>query len=98
MRGDPAQGRSAKDETEDVGAASVQAAGGLVTRWWQRLVLWQTLTAGATVAALALGVALTQPNPAQPPIVVVMQAAPDLPDNARSAARHLAEVHGAGRN
>ena len=26
------------------------------------------------------------------------EVAPDLPDNARSAARHLAEVHGAGRN
>ena len=26
------------------------------------------------------------------------EAAPDLPDTARSAARHLAEVHGAGRN
>lgn len=81
------------------GSASIQAAGGLVTRWWQRLVLWQTLTAGATVAALALGVALTQPNPAQPPIVVVMQAAPDLPEG--STVRPLsfvASVSGDGRS
>lgn len=70
-----------------------------IVRWWQRLVLWQSLTAGATVAAIALGVALTQPTPAQPPIVVVMQASPDLPDG--STVRPLsfvASVSGDGRS
>ena len=31
-------------------------------------------------------------------LIGLAEAAPDLPDTARSAARHLAEVHGAGRN
>lgn len=72
---------------------------GPLTRWWQRLLLWQALTAGATVAAIAFGVALTQPQPTRPPIVVVMQASPDLPDG--STVRPLsfvASVSGDGRS
>lgn len=70
-----------------------------IVRWWQRLVLWQSLTAGATVAAIALGVALTQPTPAQPPIVVVMQASPDLPEgNAVRPLSFVASVSGDGRS
>lgn len=70
-----------------------------IVRWWQRLVLWQSLTAGATVAAIALGVALTQPKPAQPPIVVVMQASPDLPEgNAVRPLSFVASVSGDGRS
>lgn len=70
-----------------------------IVRWWQRLALWQTLTAGATVAAIAFGLALSQPSPTQPPIVVVMQASPDLPDG--STVRPLsfvASVSGDGRS
>src|SRR3989344_4766112 len=68
-------------------------------RWWQRLVLWQSLTAGATVAAIALGVALTQPAPTQPPIVVGMQASPDLPEgNAVRPLSFVASVSGDGRS
>lgn len=80
-------------------AQAMQDQAGVVTRWWQRLALWQSLTAGATVAAIALGVVLTQPTPAQPPIVVVMQASPDLPDG--STVRPLsfvASVSGDGRS
>ncbi len=70
-----------------------------IVRWWQRLVLWQSLTAGATVAAIALGVALTQPAPTQPPIVVVMQASPDLPEgNAVRPLSFVASVSGDGRS
>ena len=42
-------------------------------RWWQRLALWRGVSAFATVAALALAVALVVPPPAQPPVVVVLQ-------------------------
>lgn len=80
-------------------AQSAREQASLVVRWWQRLVLWQSLTAGATVAAIALGVALTQPTPAQPPIVVVMQAAPDLPEgNAVRPLSFVASVSGDGRS
>jgi anti-sigma-K factor RskA len=41
--------------------------------WWQRLALWRGVSAFATVAALALAVALVVPPPAQPPVVVVLQ-------------------------
>jgi anti-sigma-K factor RskA len=43
-------------------------------RWWQRLALWRGISALATVAALALGMAVLNPPPAQPPVVVVLQA------------------------
>lgn len=83
-------------------AQAVQAVHGhasIVVRWWQKLVLWQSLTAGATVAAITLGVALTQPAPTQPPIVVVMQAAPDLPEgNAVRPLSFVASVSGDGRS
>jgi len=80
-------------------AQAAQEQASFVVRWWQKLVLWQSLTAGATVAALALGVALTQPTPSQPPIVVVMQAAPDLPEgNAVRPLSFVASVSGDGRS
>lgn len=41
--------------------------------WWQRLALWRGVSALATVAALGLGVLLSNPPPAQPPVVVVLQ-------------------------
>jgi len=42
-------------------------------RWWQRLALWRGVSAFATVATLALAVALVVPPAAQPPVVVVLQ-------------------------
>ena len=42
-------------------------------RWWQRLALWRGVSAFATVATLALAVALVMPPAAQPPVVVVLQ-------------------------
>jgi anti-sigma-K factor RskA len=42
-------------------------------RWWRRLGLWRSVSAFATVAALALAVALVVPPAAQPPVVVVLQ-------------------------
>lgn len=48
-----------------------------VPGWWQRLALWQGLASVATVAALALGLLLSQPQPVAPPIVIVLGANPD---------------------
>ena len=49
--------------------ASVQQR---ITRWWERLGLWQGLAGATSLATLALAVALTLPGPVQPPVVVVM--------------------------
>ncbi|MDZ7857942.1 anti-sigma factor domain-containing protein [Sphaerotilus sp.] len=50
-------------------ATSVQQR---ITRWWERLGLWQGLAGAASLATLALAVALSLPGPVQPPVVVVM--------------------------
>ena len=49
--------------------ASVQQR---ITRWWERIGLWQGLAGATSLATLALAVALTLPGPVQPPVVVVM--------------------------
>jgi anti-sigma-K factor RskA len=48
-----------------------------IVPWWRRLGLWQGLATTATVAAIGLGVLLNQPQPVQPPIVIVLNANPD---------------------
>jgi anti-sigma-K factor RskA len=45
-----------------------------VQRLWQRLALWRGLAGFATVAALGLGLLLANPQPTQPPVVVVLQS------------------------
>jgi anti-sigma-K factor RskA len=52
--------------------ATVSAPG-----WWQRLALWRGAAAFATVAAIGLGVLLSQPQPVAPPLVIVLSANPD---------------------
>lgn len=47
------------------------------TGWWQRLGVWRGFAGVATVAALGLGLLLSQPLPVQPPIVIVLNANPD---------------------
>lgn len=44
---------------------------------WKRLGLWQGWAGLATVAAIGLAVLLSQPQPTQPPIVIVMNANPE---------------------
>ena len=41
--------------------------------WWRGLAFWRGLSGVATVAALALGLLLTQPGPSAPPVMVVLQ-------------------------
>ncbi|MGY4831447.1 anti-sigma factor [Sphaerotilaceae bacterium SBD11-9] len=47
--------------------------------WWGRLVVWRAFSGVATAAALALAVLLALPQPAQPPIVVVLSPAGGAP-------------------
>lgn len=47
--------------------------------WWERLAVWRALTGVASIAALTLAVLLALPQPAQPPIVVVLSAAGGTP-------------------
>ncbi|MDP4300189.1 anti-sigma factor [Leptothrix discophora] len=69
-------------------AAAVTRA---VQRWWERLGLWQGLSAAASVAAIGLGVALSLPAPIQPPVVVVLS-----PN--QSETRFVASVSADGRS
>jgi anti-sigma-K factor RskA len=50
--------------------APAESAGG----WWSRLALWRGLAAFATTAAVAFAVLLSVPQPAQPPLVVVLSS------------------------
>ncbi|HIV71187.1 MAG TPA: anti-sigma factor [Candidatus Aquabacterium excrementipullorum] len=69
-------------------------------RWWQRLGVWQGWAATATVAALALGVLLSQPTPPAPPTppIVVVMSAPDAAKVAAAAPQFVASVSGDGRS
>jgi anti-sigma-K factor RskA len=57
---------------ETTSASTLETAQQSLTRWWQRLGLWQGLAGATSLATLALAVALTLPGPVQPPVVVVM--------------------------
>ncbi len=71
-----------------------------VTRWWQRLGLWQGFAAVATVSALSLGLLLEQPSPVQPPIVVVLNSTDPAMQNVSTgaAAQFVASIGGDGRS
>jgi anti-sigma-K factor RskA len=57
---------------ETAAAGAVGSVQQRITRWWERLGLWQGLAGATSLATLALAVALTLPGPVQPPVVVVM--------------------------
>lgn len=68
--------------------------------WWQRLVFWRGLSAFATVAAVSLAALLAVPGPAQPPIVVVLNATPQAGGAAAGGvvpASFVASISGDGR-
>ncbi len=50
------------------------AAAAAAPPWWQRLALWRSASALATVAAVGFAVLLSSPGPARAPVVVVLQA------------------------
>ena len=77
-----------------IGGAAVHAP--MAVRWWGRLTFWRGLSALTTVAALSLSVLLANPDPAQPPIVVVLSStAPAAAGPA--AASFVASISGDGR-
>lgn len=65
--------------------------------WWARLVFWRGLAALAGVAALGLAVLLASPGPAQPPIVVVLNATAPAAGGAVVPAAFVASISGDGR-
>ena len=80
--------------------ASGKAAANPITRWWERLALWQSWAALATVAALGLGLVLQQPLPVQPPIVIVMQSTDPALQQASDGVKtqFVASISGDGRS
>lgn len=80
--------------------ASAKADVDTFSRWWQKLALWQSWAALATVAAVALGVLLQQPLPVQPPIVVIMQSTDPALQQASDAIKtqFVASISGDGRS
>ncbi len=75
---------------------------GPTAAWWRRLAFWQGLSALATVAVIGLAVLLATPGPAQPPMVVVLNATPDAAGAAAAAggvvpASFVASISGDGR-
>ena len=66
-------------EAQIHGAPPPKAAAASQTSWWQGLAFWRGLSGIGLVAALSLAVMLASPGPVQPPIVVVLTAAPPAP-------------------
>ena len=66
--------------------------------WWGRLSFWRGLSALASVAALSLLLLLANPDPAQPPLVVVLSsAAPATATEGPVTAAFVASISGDGR-
>ncbi len=77
-----------------IGGAAVHAP--MAVRWWGRLTFWRGLSALTTVAALSLSVLLANPEPAQPPIVVVLSSTAPAAEGP-VAASFVASISGDGR-
>jgi anti-sigma-K factor RskA len=65
--------------------------------WWAGLAVWRGLTGIATVAAISLSVLLAAPDPARPPIVVVLNATGPAAAGAVVPASFVASISGDGR-
>ena len=50
--------------------------------WWRSMAFWRFSSGMAAVLALGLALRLALPGDAQPPVVVVLQATPDMPGGA----------------
>ncbi len=77
-----------------INGAAVQAP--VALPWWGRLSFWRGLSALATVAALSLSVLLANPDPAQPPLVVVLSSAAPASEGPVTAS-FVASISGDGR-
>ena len=80
--------------------ARISGAAALATparqRWWAQLAFWRGLSALATVAAVSLGLLLASPDPARPPVIVVLNAA-GAGDSGGVPASFIASISGDGR-
>jgi anti-sigma-K factor RskA len=65
--------------------------------WWGRLAVWRALTGLASMAAVTLAVLLVLPQPAQPPIVVVLSPAGTMPGSGVVPASFVASISADGR-
>lgn len=66
-------------------------------RWWQTVLPWRAATGFASAAALVMGIALTMPKPAQPPVLVVLAPSDAAAGAALQNARFVASVSADGR-
>jgi anti-sigma-K factor RskA len=64
--------------------------------WWAQLAFWRGLSAVATVAAVTLGLLLASPEPARPPVIVVLNAA-GAGESGAVPASFIASISGDGR-
>lgn len=60
-------------------SSTSQAPAPQATGWWGRLAVWRSIAGVTTVAAVTFAALLATPQPAQPPIVVVLSAAGATP-------------------
>jgi anti-sigma-K factor RskA len=65
-------------------------------RWWAQLAFWRGLSGVATVAAVSLGLLLASPEPARPPVIVVLNAA-GAGESGAVPASFVASISGDGR-
>jgi len=79
-----------------VAAKPSQAAG--PARGWRQLAFWRGLAGLASTAAVVLAVVLAVPQPAQPPIVVVLGPAAAPADGAVAPASFVASISPDGRS
>ncbi|HJV95867.1 MAG TPA: anti-sigma factor [Albitalea sp.] len=75
-----------------IGAAPAAAAR---VPWWSQLALWRGLSAFAMAAVVGLAVFITNPGPAQPPVVVVLNAT--TATDGTVPASFVASISGDGR-
>lgn len=80
----------------DGGSAAARPATAAASGWWTGLAFWRSLSALAAAAVVGLVVLLSQPGPAQAPVVVVLGAAGPSA-NAVTPAAFVAGISGDGR-
>jgi anti-sigma-K factor RskA len=82
------------------GAASNtrQPSGSTTAGSWRQLAFWRGLAGLASTAAVVLAVVLAVPQPAQPPIVVVLGPATPPADGAAAQASFVASISPDGRS
>ncbi len=81
-----------------IGIAANSSSAKLQTGRWRQLAFWRGLAGLASTAAVVLAVVLAVPQPAQPPIVVVLGPAAAPVDGGVAAASFVASISPDGRS